>query len=461
MRLSVLCVLFLLLISACRKEEVITTDSSAKLQFSADTILFDTVFTSVGSTTRRLRVYNRNENAVRISEISLAGAGSSAFRININGQPVDKASRLELAGGDSLSIFIQVSINPGSAALPFIVADSILFSTNGNRQAVKLRAYGQNAHFLNEEVIRGNVTWDRQLPYVVYNSALVSKGAKLTIEKGARVYFHKGSKLLVAGTLDAQGDVNDSISFSGDRLEQIYSDEPGQWGGIHFLRESRNNIMQYSRIKNAVVGMRVDSLSNNADPKLILSSSIIKNMEVAGLLLYNAEVSGFNNLIYNCGQFLVYGAFGGRYNFKQNTFAGLNFSFPRQTPALYFSDHYSPGGEVQTAALQISLVNNIIWGSNDDELALDRKGNGTFSLVLQNNFIKSKDSSFGINGNILNVDPLFVDPRKGNFRLKVASPALNKGLDLRQDIHFIPYLGLDLEKNMRIFPSELGCYELN
>lgn len=457
MRFPLLCLAFLLLFSACRKEEIITMDESAKLQFSADTILFDTVFTSIGSTSRRLRVYNPNKNAVRISEIALAGSDASSYQVNINGQAVNKATNLELAGKDSLSIFIKVSINPGSAALPFIVADSLRFLTNGNRQSVQLRAYGQNARFINEEIINGNVIWDKQLPYVIYNSALLSEGSKLTIEKGTRIYFHKDSKLFVAGTLDAQGDLNDTITFSGDRLEKMYNDEPGQWGGIHFLSRSKDNILRFTRIKNAVAGVRVDSLSTNANPKLIISNSIIKNMQVAGLLMYNADVSAFNNLVYNCGQFLIYGALGGRYDFKQNTFAGMNFIFARQTPAVYFADHYLGGNVMQTAALNISFVNNIIWGSNPNELLIERKGNLLFDVSVQSNLLKTTSDAF--TNNLLNLDPLFTDARKENYRLTAGSPVLNKGRNLASDPYFTPYLITDIQTNARIFPSDLGCYE--
>jgi hypothetical protein len=448
----------MLLFSACRKEEIITTDSSAKLQFSADTILFDTVFTSKGSTSRRLKVYNRNKNAIRISKIAVAGADRSSYQININGQPVSSATNLEISGRDSLNIFIRVLINPGTAALPFIVSDSLTFQTNGNRQIVQLRAYGQNAHFLNEELINGNVTWDNKLPYVIYNSALVTAGSRLTIEKGSRIYFHKDSKLFVAGSLQALGEPLDTICFGGDRREQVYSDEPGQWGGIHFLSSSRDNVLGYARIRNAVAGVRVDSLSNNADPKLIIHNSVIKNMQVAGLLMYNADVSGFNNLVYNCGQFLLYSALGGRYDFKQNTFAALNFILARQTPAVYFADFYQADKVLQTAALDTRLVNNIIWGSNVNELLVERKGNSTFTVSIQSNLMKINTGDFG-STNLLNQDPLFADARKENYRLMVASPALKKGAELGADKYYGRYLQFDLLKNTRIFPSALGCYE--
>ena len=45
--------------STCKKD-IVTTSSSAKLNFSFDTVTFDTVFTTVGSSTQWLMVYNKN-----------------------------------------------------------------------------------------------------------------------------------------------------------------------------------------------------------------------------------------------------------------------------------------------------------------------------------------------------------------------------------------------------------------
>ena len=56
---SVIFLIFILLSISCKKEDDIITDSSAKLEFSVDSVLFDTVFTTVGSITKQLKVYNK------------------------------------------------------------------------------------------------------------------------------------------------------------------------------------------------------------------------------------------------------------------------------------------------------------------------------------------------------------------------------------------------------------------
>ena len=70
---------------ACRKINPISDDPSKKLEFSADTVIFDTVFTTLGSATHQLRVYNRNNNDLNISSIRLIGGEASPFRINFDG----------------------------------------------------------------------------------------------------------------------------------------------------------------------------------------------------------------------------------------------------------------------------------------------------------------------------------------------------------------------------------------
>ena len=74
-----------LFVSGCGKVQF-SEDPALQLEFSADTILFDTVFTTIGSVTLPLKVYNRNTEAVRIDEIELVGGSESPFRVNIDGE---------------------------------------------------------------------------------------------------------------------------------------------------------------------------------------------------------------------------------------------------------------------------------------------------------------------------------------------------------------------------------------
>ena len=68
---------FLILVSiflfSCNPDDLYETSPDSKVQFSNDTIIFDTVFTSIGTATRNLRVYNPYSRTIKISEIRLAG----------------------------------------------------------------------------------------------------------------------------------------------------------------------------------------------------------------------------------------------------------------------------------------------------------------------------------------------------------------------------------------------------
>lgn len=450
--------LFTIAFIACRKEELIDTDPSAKLQFSTDSILFDTVFTSAGTTNRVLKIFNFNKNSVVISDIKLAGGNSSAFKININGVAASSLSNLKIRGNDSVYVFIKAFINPNSANAPFIVEDELSFSINGNLEKIPLIAYGQNAVYLNGSVIRNNTTFTKDKPYIIFNFALVDVNATLTIDAGAKLLFHKDAQLFVSGSLKANGTLTDSITFTSDRQERIYDDEPGQWDGIHLLRPSFNNQINYAIIKNALVGIRVDSLSNNTNPKLLLSNSIVKNHEVAGVLGYTASIIGLNNLMFNCGQFLIIGLYGGEYIFFQNTLANFNFNFPRRSPSVYLSDNLNDN-TTNTKGLTSTFTNNIIYGSLARELELNKKGTGVFAINFINNLIKSdQQSQFG-STNIYNQDPLFSDARKENYRLASNSPTFTKGANLNGNFYFNTFLSKDIKGINRVFPSTLGCFE--
>jgi len=459
-RITLLFILALLTLSfaACNKDEDITFDPNARINFSTDSVLFDTVFTSIGSTVRRFKIFNYNEKAINLDEIKIGGGANSPFLINVNGKQMVEGKNVKINGKDSINVLVKVNINPTAQNQPFIVQDSILMFFNGKREKIPLVAYGQNAVFINNVSINNNTTWDGKLPYIIYNSVTVEENAILNISPGVRVLFHSGSTMNIKGTLNAVGTRQDTILFASDRTERIYEEEPGQWNGIHFYGSSKNSIINQATIKNGIAGITVDSLSSNSNPKLILANTVIKNMQVVGFLGYHTDLVAYNNLFYNCGQYLIYGIGGGNYDLAQNTFGAYNYNFARRTSAVHLSDFIS---NTEFAALNATLTNNIIWGSLEDELTIEKKSNAVSVIDVKNNLIKTTQTDFIGNGNITNIDPLFINPRQGNFKIGDDSPAKNKGLSLVSHPYFSSYLSKDILEKERLFPSELGCYEKN
>jgi len=172
----------LLIHPGCKREEDdITSDPNAKLTFSTDTVMFDTVFTTLGSVTKRFKVFNLNDKSVTISSIMLSRGTSSPFRINIDGESSTKIENYTVLPKDSFYVFVEVTIDPNSQNLPFIVRDSIVFITNNNFQDIKLISWGQNAHYFKNEIIPCNALWTNELPYVIFDSILIDSSKFLEL----------------------------------------------------------------------------------------------------------------------------------------------------------------------------------------------------------------------------------------------------------------------------------------
>ncbi len=444
---------------ACEKEEDFLFDPKAELSYSVDSIFFDTLFTSVGSTSRRIKIYNPHPKAILINEIKLFGLVNSPYSININGKAAPSDKLIKINGRDSINIFVKVQINPNQAQLPFLIQDSLQIFYGEKKKTIPLLAYGQNANFIQNGLIQQNTTFDSKLPYVIYKSLTVAEGAELQIKAGVKMLFHSNATLHVKGKLNAIGTLQDSILFASDRLESMYQNEAGQWNGIHFYSQSQSSEMRHVVIKNAVAGITLDGSDRPEKATLTLSNSVVKNMQIVGFLGYNANLKAFNNLFYNAGQYLLYAVGGGQYNLKQNSFVGINPRFARQTPSLYFSDFISPN---TYGSLKLDMHNNIVFGQLTNEFLIEKKGAGnSISSNITHNSLKTTDFSLANQANILNVDPLFVNPLLGNFQLRAPSPLANQGKNLTTDNYYDSYLKRDLKNNERLFPSELGCYEIN
>jgi hypothetical protein len=232
-KIAYLLPLFLILIGlffSCVKENYSNPDS-AKLAFSTDTVMFDTVFTTIGSTTQSFRVINPYNQTLLITSIKLVGGDQSSYRLNIDGEITNEAHNVELRPKDSLYIFVEVTINPNGVNQPMIVHDSIVFTLNESLQDVDLVAYGQDFVPIQGETIK-TTTWTADKPYLVFDSVVVEKNQMLTILAGTKIHFHSNAYLRIHGAINALGSVEKPIVFQGDRLEEEYYDVPNQWVGI-------------------------------------------------------------------------------------------------------------------------------------------------------------------------------------------------------------------------------------
>lgn len=448
--LSILPLLLLLSVFGCEPtDEVITTDPGAVLEFSADTVLFDTVFVSQGSVTKRLKVYNRNEKAVRISEVTLAGSSGSPYQLTIDGVQSPLANNIELRGGDSLYVLVKVNINPTQVNQPFLVADSIRFLTNGQRQHVKLVAYGQNAYFHRKGSI-GNATWPADKPHVLLDSVLVSEGATLTIEKGAQVYGYNKAVLLVAGQLQVQGTPQERVTFRGYRREESYRTAPGQWEGIRILATSGGNSIRYADIRNAIYGARI---GNPGKAGTLLEGCIIAHAYLDGVVAYTSDVQLVNSLIYNCGQYGFGGLGGGNYEVRYSTIVSYQNPLLRETPLLVVTN-YIPETDVKNKPTTLRLLNSIVYSEGfgfNDEVLVDPAG---ALAEVSNNLLRSSAYEPQLaENNILNKEPNFKAPDKFNFQLDTLSPASGAAKAL-------PAILQDLKGDIRSATKpDAGAYE--
>lgn len=467
--------LFLLVLTvwfaACEREDI-STSSSLKLGFSTDTVMFDTIFTTIGSATQYFKIYNKNKHDLRVSSIQLAGGSSSNFRLNIDGVAADRVEDITIRRNDSLFVFVEVTIDPNSQNSPLLVSDSVVFITNGNVQDVNLVAWGQDIHLFNADTIESSTTLSADKPYLIYDYLLVKPGVELHIAAGARLYFHNNAQLVVAGTLIVDGVFENPVIFEGDRRESFYRDKAGQWGGIWLHAGSKYNEIKWAEVRNAINGIIVDTCVTLDAPTLKISNSKVENVSSIGLYARGSRVEADNCLFSNAGQVCVALTMGGTYQFYHCTIANYWGQYIyRQGPALLLNNYYPyqlADGPVLVESRdleQASFYNCIIYGSRDSEFEVDNSYNGqSVSALMNYNFdhcILKVPTDFNTSDptkyiNVEKENPKFKDPWGLKFQLDTLSPAKDIGLQAYGVLYPI-----DLENISHMLDGkpDLGAYE--
>lgn len=471
----------LLIVSACRKDEKFLESSSAMLEFSTDSIAFDTVFTTVGSTTKNFRIYNNHKESILISSIRLKSGEQSAFRINVDGFSGQKVENIEILPEDSLYVFVEVTIDPMDQDNPFFVEEEIEFITNGNMQHVKLLAYGQDAYYIiQDSKIEGlppfkiavgenvDTSWTNKRPIVIYGYAVIDSSATLNIEAGTQIYFHNNAGLWVykGGSIKVNGVKDNPVVFQGDRLEAAYADVPGQWDRIWINDGSLDNSFNYAIIKNAFIGLQVEvfPFENPVNPivaHLELKNSIIQNCSGFGLYTSLYNINAENLLIANCGQYNLAILAGGNYTFNHCTFVNYFNQAQRESPLMYFQNSNINALGTQIISIpKVDVNNSIIYGANDNEFDFEIIENGSIDFTFRNSVLKTdkdvSDQSTFVNIVLNPSEPIFQNKDIGDFHLANSSSALNIG-----DLNIANQIPLDLDGNSRVADGmpDAGVFE--
>lgn len=317
-------------------EEHYSTNPSYRLSFSLDTVAFDTIFSSIGSTTRQFMVYNPNNEPLEMEQVMLASGEASGFRMNLDGRKGSRFEHVGIAAQDSMYVFVEVTVNPHGQNQPLLIQDSVLFSVNGVRQSVLLEAYGQDVH-----LCKGGVTFEQDTlftadrPYLIYDSLVVAEGATLTLAEGVTCYLHDQANLVVYGTLQANGTQSKPVTLRGDRLDYILNDvlpydrTPGQWGGIYFRAPSYQNLLAYTIIRNGTNGITCEP-STPDQPKLRLHHTQVTNMTNDLLVAIHSDVEASDSEFSNAGG-SVLTLIGGKYHFAHCTITNYMSLTSRQS----------------------------------------------------------------------------------------------------------------------------------
>jgi hypothetical protein len=377
-------------------DELFTNDPDKVLAFSTDTLTFDTVFTTTGSTTEKFIVYNPNNRALKISSVSLAGGASSQFRINVDGSRSanNSFSNIEISAHDSMYVFVEVTVDPNNVNSPVLVNDSIIFSTNGTKQQVRLEAYGQDMILFKNKTIHNDTTLRAGKPYLIQGYLANDSAKTLTLSPGCKLYFHNNAYLQIRGNLKAEGSFEQPIEMRGDRLDKVkfmnpvpYNYVAGQWGGIYLLWAGGRHTLKHVNVTSAYVGLYVPNSNMLWLPDLTVSYCRLHNFVYYGIVAQNCNLQVDNTEISNTGSVSVY-LNGGNHKFTQTTVANFydNNSFEPgsrdKNPAVLIMNLY------KTAPMYTTFENCVIAGGIENEFAIASRFMAQYKGTFTNTYIR-------------------------------------------------------------------------
>ena len=92
---GIITISLILLFFSCKKDSFITS-ADARVTITADTLKYDTVFVTTGSTYQTFKIINENDQKLRLSSVKLVGGNASVYKINVDGVSGTQFNNLDI-----------------------------------------------------------------------------------------------------------------------------------------------------------------------------------------------------------------------------------------------------------------------------------------------------------------------------------------------------------------------------
>lgn len=460
----------------CVDEEDFPTPAGATIEFSVDTLSFDTVIAGLGTATHNFRIYNNSGDGISITDVGFEDDDSRGFRVNVDGMYINDglAQSIDCRDEDSLIVFVELTPEETGSDTPVEITTQLIFTlANGEEQSIVLEAYSQDVVTLKALHVTADTLLSASRPFLVYDSLTVAEGATLTIDPGQLFYFYTDAYMRIDGTLLAEGTLDEPIVMRGHRTEMMFENQPydrvsDQWVGLTFGPLSYGNELIYCDIHSAHDGI-VTEAGDSQSLKLLIENSIVHNMAGYCLRLINSNVVVGNSQITNAADNCVYIA-GGSFLCVHSTIANF-YPFDSDRGAALVYSNYE--GDETFDLNQATFINCIVTGWSDDEVYAYQTGsdgvafNYSFYSCLLNtpevdddlNIVDciwdrpTNDVAADDNFKDFNLDYLTFD-----FSLSEESPAVGIGnVSYTQAYYPTDRLGV---LRLSDGTSDAGCYEL-
>lgn len=471
-------ILFLFIVGTLSCSDDLTASADSRLSFSMDTVKFDTVFTSLGSVTRKFLIYNKGKSDLLIQSIGLSQGKLSLFRINVDGTTSadNQFKNIKIRANDSMYVFVSVTINPNNSDNPVLVEDALTFTTGSLNKKVILNAIGQDIILFKNRRITSDSVLTAQKPFFVMGELTVDSLRTLTISAGCRFYFYSDGHLKVNGTLIANGSFEKPIVMRGHRFDKVAFEIPfpynniwGQWGGVTLNGAGRHHVLQHVFMNGGAYGIIASNTDMNQPSEIKMDYCRIHNFTTTGLMTENHDLNITNTEISNTGSYCVY-IKGGKHSFVHCTLANyfndsdissLITNRRDSNPALLIMNME------RCSPMESNFQNCIITGSKDNEFSLATLFADTYKGNFESNYIKRPNPLTGFQFKntrwAAKADTIFINTRymsviDAYFDFRLDSVSVARGIANKAIAEKYP---LDLLGNDRIKDNspDLGAYQ--